>query len=460
MENKSQMLFSKKDLAKIIIPLVIQGILAIAISMVDSIMVSSEGEAAFAGVSLVGSLDTLIVTLFSSLTSGGAVVLAQAMGQKDRDRACEGAKQLTYSTAIISLVISIGILAFRIPLLNALFGDSEQSVMANAIAYFSILALSYPFLAVENSIFAIFRAQGDSMISLKVSLLKNLLNVGGNALLIYWARMGASGAALATLISRVIGVFIAVWIARDSRRYIYLKNLFRFRPDFSIIRAILRIGIPNGIENSMFQFGRLMTSSLVSSLPTAAIAANSAALSLAGLQYSVNGAVQNTMVTVVGQCVGAREKKQARHYACSLTGVGYGLIFGAASLLCLLSTPLLGLYNLSDEAFSLARIALFYHSAVSVLIYPLSFCLPASFRAASDVRFTMLVSIFSMWVFRVALAYFLAKNSISFFGLLTLPGLNLGLMGVWYAMTADWGCRAALFLWRFLSGKWLTKYRE
>lgn len=332
--------------------------------------------------------------------------------------------------------------------------------MANATAYFSILTLSYPFLAIENSIFAIFRAQGDSMTSLKVSLFKNLFNAVGNALLIYWAGMGATGAALATLISRIISVLVSLFIARNPRRYIYLKNLFRYRPDFSIIRAILRIGIPNGIENSMFQFGRLMTSSLVSSLPTAAIAANSAALSLVNLQYSVNGAAQNTMVTVVGQCIGAKEKKQARYYARQLIGIDYGLIWGAASLLCLLSSPLLGLYNLSDEALSLAHTALFYHSAVSVLIYPLCFCLPAAFRAASDVRFTMLVSIFSMWVFRVALAYFLAKNSISFFGLLTLPGLNLGLMGVWYAMTADWGCRSALFLWRFLSGKWLTKYRE
>ena len=454
------MLFSRKDLAKIIIPLIIQGILSITISMIDSIMVSSEGEAAFAGVSLIGTLDTLIVTLFSALTAGGAVVLAQAMGQKDRDRACEGAKQLTYSTAIISLAITLGIIAFRMPLLNVLFGDSEQSVMTNAITYFSILALSYPFLALENSVFAIFRAQGDSMISLKISLFENLLNMGGNALLIYWAGMGAAGAALASLISRFVGVLIAMWIAQDSRRYIYIKNLFRFRPDFSIIRAILRIGIPNGIENSMFQFGRLMTSSLVSSLPTAAIAANSAALSLAGLQYAVSGAVQSAMITTVGQCVGAKEKKQAKHYAVSLTGVGYGVIFGTDVLLCLLSSPLLGLYNLSVEAFGLARNALFYHCAVSVFIYPLAFFLPVAFRAASDVKYTMFVSIFSMWIFRVALAYFLTKDSVSIARLFTLPGFGLGLMGVWYAMTADWAFRSVLFLWRFLSGKWLTKYRE
>ena len=193
---------------------------------------------------------------------------------------------------------------------------------------------------------------------------------------------------------------------------------------------------------------------------TAAIAANSAALTLANLQYAASGAVQSTMIAAVGQCIGAGEKKQAIHYARSLTGVGYALISGAAVLLCLLAPPLLAFFNLSDEAFSLARTVLFYHSAASILIYPIAFCLPAAFRAASDVKFTMLVSIFSMWIFRVALTYFLVKDNVSFFGLFTLPGLALGLMGVWIAMSTDWIFRASLFLWRFLSGKWLTKYKD
>ena len=298
------------------------------------------------------------------------------------------------------------------------------------------------------------------MISLKVSLFKNLLNLAGNAILIYGLGLGAVGAALSTLFARIVGVFITVAIARNPRRFIYIKNLFRYRPDFAIIRSILQIGIPNGIENSMFQFGRLMTSSLVSSLPTAAIAANSAALSLANFQYTVGGAVQNTMVTVVGQCIGAKEKKQAKHYTRSLLGAGYLLIFGIVVVLCLLSSPLLSLYNLSDEAFTLARTALFYHSIISIIIWPVAFCLPSAFRAASDVRFTMVVSIVSMWIFRVALAYFLAKDTVSVFGLFTLPGLDLGLMGVWYAMTVDWVFRTAFFLWRLLSGKWLTKYKD
>ena len=285
----------------------------------------------------------------------------------------------------------------------------------------------------------------------------NLLNICGNALLIYGADMGAAGAALSTLISRFVGAALLLRLSLNTKRFIHLERIFRYRPDFSIIRAILRIGIPNGIENSMFQFGRLMTTSLVSSLGTVSIAANAAALSLAGFQYMVGGAVQNTMVAVVGRCVGAREKEQARRYSRTLLGLGYLLIFGMDLLLCVFSGLLLKLFGLTPESTVLARTLLLLHSAVSVVLWPVAFCLPPAFRAANDVMFTMVISSFSMWVFRVAAAYLLALDTVSVFGFFSLSGFGLGVLGVWLAMFLDWIFRTALFLWRFVSDRWLAK---
>ncbi len=457
MEKQTSMLFSRRDLIRILIPLALQGILSVAIGMVDSMMVSNKGETAFAGVSLIGSLDTVLITLFGALTSGGSVVLAQAMGRGDRERACESAKQLVYASAVTAAVITVAVLTFRIPLLKLLFGEVEESVMQNALSYFTIVALSFPFLAIENSISAAFRAQGDSITTLKTSVFMNLLNIAGNALLIYGADLGAAGAALATLFSRFIGAALLLWIAHDTGRYIHLEHMLRYRPDFPIIRAILRIGVPNGIENSMFQLGRLMTASLVSSLGTVAIAANAAALSVANFQYTVGGAVQSTMVTVIGRCVGAKEEAQAKHYVRSLLGSSYLMVAGTNLLLCIFSAPLLSLFGLTPESSRMAWILLIYHSAVSVILWPTAFCLPPAFRAANDLMYTMVIAIFSMWVFRVALAYCLALETVSVFGLFAFPGMGFGLMGVWYAMTIDWIFRVICFLWRLISGRWLNK---
>lgn len=457
MNKTSPPLFSGKAIAKIAIPLILQNILSITIGLVDSIMVSSRGESAYAGVSLIGSLDTLLITLFSSIAAGGSIVLAQAMGKGDRKLSCDAAKQLLYVTTAIAATISAVVLILRAPIIHLLFGKAEEAVIKNAITYFNIIALSFPFLAIENSIASVFRAQGDSVISLKVSIFMNFLNIGGNAILIYWVNLGVAGAALATLLSRTVGALLMLIISLNKKRYIHIEKLFKYRPDKSIIKALLSIGIPNGVENSLFQFGRLITSSLVSSLGTVAIAANAAALSLASFQYNAGGAIHNTIVAVVGRCIGAREKEQAKRYTKILLCVGYVTIISVAGLLCLLSSPLLNMFNLSMESFECARQLIFYHGAVSAVIWVVAFCLPNAFRAANDIRFTMIVSIVSMWIFRVVFAYFLAQESVSVFGLFSFPGANLGVMGVWIAMTADWLVRSVFFLWRFLSGKWLTK---
>ena len=454
------MLFSKKDLFKIVVPLIIQQFLAVTIGMADSIMVAFAGEAAVSGVSLIGTLDVLLVMAFTSLVAGGSVVVAQALGHKDEERARNAAKQLLFASTAIAVLVSAAVLIFRVPLLNLLYGDVEADVMQNALGYFFFMALSFPFLAIESSCGALFRTMGDSMTSLLISIVMNLLNVGGNALLIMGLGMGARGAAIATLAARIVGAVVMVTMLRSRKRVIYFSNLRRYRPDFTIIRSILRIGVPNGIENSMFQFGKLLTQSLISSMGTAAIAANAVAGTLVNYQYMPGSATGSAMVTVVGRCIGAGEKKQAKRYARLLVLVTYLCVWIVCGLTMLLKNPLINFYNVSPEASALASRMIVYHVAFACVIWPTAFTLPSAFRAASDVKYPLVISMISMWVFRVALSYVFASPTVSVFGLFSFEGLGLGAIGVWLAMGVDWGFRALLFLLRYLRGKWLSIYNS
>ena len=459
MEQKTKApLFSSRALLKIILPLIAQQALAVTIGMVDSIMVSSAGEAAMSGVSLVNSLDLLLVYIFTSLSAGGAVVVSQALGKRDLTLARDSAKQLLYAILAVSVALSAVVLIFRVPLLSSLFGDVEADVMHHAQSYFFYVALSFPFLAIYSAGSVIYQAMGNTFISFVTSILMNILNVAGNAVLIYQFEMGAAGAAIATLLSRIVGAVMMFVFVLNKNNEVYVEHVFRYRPNRKIIKNILGIGIPNGLENSMFQFGKLLTQSLISSLGTAVIAANAVAHTLATFQY-MPGAVGTAMVTVVGRCVGAEEREQAKKYARKLIGIAYVILWVIILGTLLLSGAAIKAYDLGEESSALARKFIIYHSIFSAVIWPVGFVLPNAFRAASDVKFTLYISAFSMWVFRVALSYVLTLESISFFGLFTIPGLGLGAMGVWVAMTIDWVFRAILFVWRYLSGKWLTKYK-
>lgn len=452
------MLFSKKSLFKIIAPLMLQQLLAVSVGMIDSMMVSSAGETAVSGVSLVTTLDLLLIYLFMSLATGGAVVVSQALGSKNFDYAKRSAKQLIYAVTIVATVVTVTVLTFRAPMLDFLFGDAEAAVLDSAADYFFFSALSYPFLALYDGVAAIFRAMGNSMISLKISIVINLINVCGNAVFIYGFHMGAAGAAIATSISRGVGAVIMLILIHNKNLPVFVEKIFKYRPDFRIIKSILRIGVPNGIENGMFQFGKLMTQSLISSLGTVSIAANAVASSMATLQYVPGNAINAATVAIVGRCVGAGEKKQAKKYSLILIGVAYVSLAVVVVFMSIFARPIISLYGLSNESGELARSLILSHGFSAILIWPIAFCIPNAFRAASDVKFTLVVSALSMWVFRVALGYVISLDAITLFGTLSFPGLGLGVMGVWVAMYLDWVFRTILFGVHYVRGKWLNKY--
>lgn len=441
------MLFSRKDLMKIILPLFAEQLLAVTVGLFDSVMVASAGEAAVSGVSLVDSINLFLIYVFSAFGAGGAVVCSQFMGKKDYEMARSSAKQLLYSAVSVALLIMAIALIFRTAILKLIFGTIEADVMASAKIYFLFTALSFPFIALYNGGAAIFRSMGNSKVSMFSSLIMNIINISGNALLIFKFQMGAAGAAIATLIARIIGAMIMMVLVRNKHNPIYIEKLLHIKLNFPIIKRILAIGIPNGLENGMFQFGKLITQGLISSFGTAAIAANSIASHLSSFEYAIGTAIGLAMVTVVGQCVGAGDKEQAKQYAVKLMKIAYASIIFVSVLFTLLAKPVINIYNLSAEASSLAFTLIIIHNIFTSVIWPSAFPITNCFRAASDVRYPMVVSITSMWVFRVGCSYLYAVV------------FGLGLLGVWFAMFTDWTFRATIFITHFLRGKWLEKYK-
>ncbi len=442
MEN---MLFSKQDLKKLIIPLVLEQTLAISIGLFDTLMVSSCGEAAVSGVSLVDSISILLLQVMAALATGGAVVCSQYLGKGREGEAKRSAGQLMFVMILTSLVImAIALLSYRF-LLRWIFGTIEADVMRNAEIYFVISAVSYPFLGIYNAGAALFRSIGNSKISMYTSLVMNLINISGNALFIFAFHWGVTGAAVATLIARVAAaVYIGVLLCKKDHP-LCVATRDSLHPNAIIIGKILKIGIPSGIENGMFQVGKLLVSSITATFGTAAIAANAVGSSIAGVFNIPGSAIGLSMVTVIGRCIGAGEKEQARYYGKNLMKLAYIGMISAQVLLLVILQPLLHCFALSKEAIAIGRQLLTTFAIFSALIWPLSFTMPNLLRAAGDAKYTMEVSVFSMWVFRVLSSYFFAGT------------LKLGVLGVWIAMYVDWGFRSVMFTLRYRSGKWQNK---
>ncbi len=434
-------MFSRNDLIKLMIPLIVEQILAVLVGMADVVMVASVGEAAVSGVSLVDSINILLIQLLSAMATGGAVVAAQYLGNKDETHACMAANQLLLFNTVFSLAVMAIVLIFNKGMLRLIFGSIADDVMYNAEVYFQITALSFPFLAVYNSCAALYRSMGNSKISMYTSLVMNGINIAGNALCVFGLGMGVEGVAYPTLVSRAVAALIILWLVRNPQNKIHVDSRLRLGFHPRMIRRILKIGVPNGLENSMFQFGKLMIQSLVSTLGTSSIAAFAVASNIVTIEYLPGNALGLGLITVVGQCVGAGEFQQAEEYTKKIIKVNYIILAVVATGLAFLSTPVAGIYNLSPEASNLAVSMIVVHS-IAMLIWPTSFTLPNVLRAASDVKFTMVISVFSMWAFRIGFSY------------LFILGFKMNIMGIWFAMFVDWLFRDACFIPRFLRGKW------
>ena len=403
----SEPIFNRQALVRLILPLLAEQFLSVTMGMADTLMVSGVGEAAVSSVSLVDSLNILIIQILSALATGGAA-------------------QLYTVLAVSTIAVMLVILVLSRPILRIVFGRIDDDVMRFSQTYFLISAISYPFIGFYNAGAALFRAQGNSRISMLASLVMNIINICFNALFIYGLGMGVLGAALATLLGRV---FAAAWVD--------------MKPDGDLIRRILCIGIPSGLENGMFQIGKLCVSSLTSTLGTSAIAANAVANTISGIANIPGSTMGLAMIPVVSRCLGAGDKKQAKHYAKMFILMAMLGLFCTNACLFFTIPYIARLFSLSDTALNMCVTVMHWFSLFSVACWATSFTLPNALRSGGDARYTMTVSIFSMWLFRVILSYIFVLK------------LNMGLTGVWFGMFIDWICRSVFFMIRFVSNKWM-----
>ena len=445
MQTKLEKQFTNGQLLRLLWPLVIEQALSALVGMSDTVMVSSVGEAAISGVSLVDMINNLIINVFAALATGGAVVTSQFLGARHPDDARRSAGQLVALSGVLGLAVMAFCLVFRQGMLRLFFGQIEDDVMAAAMTYFLITGLSYPFLALYNAGAAIFRSVGNSAVSMRVSLLMNLINVCGNAFCVFVLKMGVAGVAVPTLVSRAVGAVLILTMTNrhDNPAHVTLDNVFR--PRLVMVRNILYIGIPSALENSLFQLGRVLVVSMISLFGTVHISANAVANNLDNVGCIIGQAMGLAMITVVGRCIGAGDTDQAVYYTKKLMLWDY-IVQGAANALVILGLPLLmQLYTLSPETDQLARLLVIIHCGCGILLWPAGFVLPNALRAANDVRFTMAVSVVSMVVWRLGFSYILCVN------------MQMGAVGVWIAMVIDWVCRVLCFVIRFARGGWKAR---
>ena len=435
-------LFSRNDLVRLIIPLIVDQFLQVAVGLSDSIMVARVGEAAVSGVSLVDTVMLLIINIFTALATGGAVIAGQYLGRKDPKTGCEATAQLFNFTFLFSILIMIlGYLGQNV-ILYHVFGKIEPEVMKDSRTYLLIVLSSIPMIAMYNAGAAIFRAMGNSNIAMKTSLLMNSINVFGNALLIFGFHRGVEGVAIPTVVSRGVACVVILILLNNQKHELHILHPYPFKIKWNVLKKILYIGIPNGLENSMFQLGKIAVLSLVSGLGTASLAANAVGNNIANFAILPGMSFGFALLTVCAQCVGAGDFEQVKYYTKHMMRVEY-LCLIASNLIVILALPfILSVYNLSDEAARYANDIILYHAACVVTIWPLSFTLPNTLRAAADVKVTMVLSIISMWVFRFGFSY-----------LLTMV-FHMGIFGVWVAMTIDWLVRGIFFVCRYRSGRW------
>lgn len=440
--DKENLLFSGKALRMLLLPLIVEQLLNSFMGMIDTMMVSNVGSAAISAVSLVDSINTLVIQVFAAMATGATIICSQYIGRGDKEGSNRAARQIFLTVVVISVVLMAFCLIFRAPLLRLVFGDVEVEVMEDSLIYFLITVISYPFIALFSAGSAFYRASGDAKYPMKISVISNAVNIAGNAIFIFGFGMGVAGAALSTLASRVLCTVVIFYKLSKPGQIIVLNDYFSIRPDFPLIGKILAVGIPSGIENGMFQFGKLAIQSTVSTLGTTAIAAQAMTIIFENVNGIAGIGIGIGLMTVVGQAIGAGRREEAKYYIVKLSVYAEVAVTVSCLFVLAISKPMMWLAGMESESAALCFQMMIAITIVKPLVWVLSFIPAYGMRAAGDVRFSMVVATCTMWFCRVALAIFCMRY------------LGVGPMGVWIGMFADWTIRGMIFGLRYLSGKW------
>lgn len=446
MQNYTHHLYNNLDLRKLLIPIIVEQLLSSLMGTADTMMVSNIGSAAISAVSLVDSINILVIQALSALSAGGAILCSQYLGSKNQKEANRSAQQVLFVMVVLSVMLSAFCLIFRNPLLRLIFGKVESDVMTNSQTYFLFTLLSFPFIGLYDAGASIMRSQNNSRNPMIISVISNFMNIAGNAILIFGFQMGVEGAAISTLVSRIFCAVVVIWQLRSENAPISIRNYFSIRPDFHLIKKILFIGIPSGIENSMFQFGKLAIQSTVSTLGTVAIAAQAMTNILENLNGIAAIGIGIGLMTVVGQCLGANRKDEAIYYIKKLSWLAEAVVIASCLLVFALTKPITIIAGMESASAKLCLSMVTFITIVKPLSWVLAFIPPYGMRSAGDVKFSMITSCCTMWLCRVSLCIYLCRV------------WGFGPIAVWIGMFCDWTLRAIIFSIRFHSGKWLNHH--
>ena len=441
--KQQQHLFTNKMLRALLVTIIMEQLLNDLMGTVDTMMVSNVGSAAISAVSLVDSINVLIIQAFSALAAGGTIICTQYLGQKNHEMANKSARQALFIITAISVFIVVLGLAFRAPLLSFIFGKVDADVMKNSMVYFFYTVLSYPFIALYDAGASIFRAQENTRGPMVISIISNVMNIVGNGILIWVFHMGVAGAAISTLVSRIFCAVVVLYQLRKDRQPIVVRDYLKIRPDGKMIGRILALGIPSGIENSMFQLGKLAIQSTVSTLGTTAIAAQAMTNMLEMLNGTAVIGVGIGLMTVVGQSLGAGRKDEAVYYMKKLMIFSEVFLIACCAVVYVLARPITMIGGMEAKSAEMCLDMMFWITIVKPIVWMFAFIPAYGMRAAGDVKFSMITSCITMWTFRFCLCVYLIRVC------------GMGPMAVWIGMFTDWTVRAIVFGLRFKSGKWM-----
>lgn len=436
-------MFSNARIRALLIPLMIEQLLNCLMGMADTLMISNVGSGAMSAVSLVDSINILFIQAFSALAAGGCIVCSQYIGKKDAEKAGRSAKQMLLTVLAISGLVTLICLLGNDAILRLVFGKIEQRVMKASRIYFFYTALSFPFIALFNGGAAIYRAQGNSRRPMIISVISNFINIGGNAFFIWVLHLGVAGVAIATLFSRAFCAVTVLVCLRKPGQMICVKDYLRIKPEKELIVKVLSVGVPSGIENGMFQFGKLAIQSTVSTMGTPVIAAQAMINILEILNGIMAMGIGMGLITIIGQCIGAGERKEAIYYIKKITLWGEICMIGNCLLVYGITRPVTIIGAMEPESAAICISIMGWITIFKPLFWVPAFVPAYGMRAAGDVNFFMGMSIAAMWLCRVSLCLILVHI------------FNLGLIAVWIGMFADWGIRAVICFLRFRSGKWM-----
>ncbi len=438
-------LFSRDDLKKLYIPILIEILLTVSVGVADTMMVSQAGETAVSGVSCFNTIQNFLIALFSAFATGGSVVVGQILGMKNIDRAKNAVKDLMYLTILVSVLLSIVFIVLKEPLLRLIYGESEEAVITAALDYAAPILISLPFLASQSSLNAILRVQGKTKTTMWTSIIANVINIVGNAVFILVFNMGALGVGIATLISRIVSAMILFIASRSKKLQAPFEKILQIRHKGNMMGTIFSIALPSGLENSIFQLGKIVMIATIAQCGTSSMAAFSVLDNIGTFSNITGQAAGQTLMVVGGYAAGAGRFDESRRLTKVFMEIAYGTMALLAVVLFIFLKPIISIYSFSPETAKLAYRILSEYMVWSTLVWPLSFSFPNTLKSAGDVKFTMIVAILSMWIFRVFLARVLGIY------------LGFGIVGVMWGMYIDWVVRSIAFVIRYRSGVWTEK---